>query len=84
MSTPRYEWYELQSPGLGDEFLNSLYARLERIGSHPKALSVIYKNVRRAVVPKFPYLAFTQVRFLHVLASYEQPAHAVNVPVNLA
>ena len=57
-----FEWYESQRPGLGEEFLVSLRERLEMVRSFPEAFPVIYRDVRRAVVSRFPYLVFYTVR----------------------
>jgi|SRR5215467_1430576 len=57
-----FRWYERQEPGLGEEFLTSLGDRLETIRDFPESFPVIYSNVRRAVVTRFPYLVFYVVR----------------------
>lgn len=51
-------WYEAQRPGLGEEFLSSVQARLEAIREFPETCPTIYRSVRRAVVHRFPYLIF--------------------------
>lgn len=57
-----YEWYESQRPGLGEQFLVALRERLEAVRDHPESNPVLYRDVRRAVVPRFPYLVFYVVR----------------------
>lgn len=57
-----FEWYESQRPGLGDEFLAAVRERLEAVRSLPESSPVIYRDVRRAVVSRFPYLIFYVVR----------------------
>ena len=57
-----FEWYESQRPGLGEEFLVALGERLEAVRTHPEAAPVAYRGIRRAAVPRFPYLIFYVVR----------------------
>lgn len=50
------DWYELQSPGLGTEFLRSLEAILSRVQRDPKAFPVVQgSNTRRALMRRFPF-----------------------------
>src|SRR5689334_12350584 len=74
-----FEWYESQRPGLGDEFLAAVREKLEAIRSFPESSPVIYRDVRRTVVSRFPYLVFyvvrpTQVSVLAVLHHARNPA----------
>jgi len=57
-----FEWYESQRPRLGDEFLASVREKLEAVRSFPESSPIIYRDVRRAVVSRFPYLIFYVVR----------------------
>jgi len=50
--------YESQRAGLGDEFLAALRQRLEAIRSFPELNPLLYRDIRRAVVSRFPYLFF--------------------------
>ena len=75
-----FEWYESQQSRLGDEFLSQLRDVLEAVRARPESAPVIYKNVRRAVVPKFPYLVFyvaesVRVVVLAVLHSSRRPTN---------
>jgi len=74
-----FEWYESQRSGLGDEFLASLRERLETVRSFPEAFPVLYRDVRRAVVSRFPYVVFyiaqpTRVAVLAVVHQSRNPA----------
>ena len=74
-----FEWYEAQQSGLGEEFLAHLRGTLESLREFPESGPVIYKNVRRAIVSKFPYFVFyidtaTRVVVLAVLHSSRNPA----------
>jgi len=51
-------WYELQSPGLGPEFLRSIDACFERIQRAPEAGILTIESVRRTAVRRFPFLVF--------------------------
>lgn len=57
-----FDWYEAQQPTLGDEFKVSLRERLETIREFPEAAPMLYRDIRRAVVSRFPYLIFYVVR----------------------
>jgi len=57
-----FNWYESQRPTLGDEFLASVRERLETIREFPESAPVLFRDIRRAVVSRFPYLIFYVVR----------------------
>jgi toxin ParE1/3/4 len=48
-------WYEDKVKGLGLSFLLSVEAAIESIVRIPEAHPQIYKNIRRALVRKFPF-----------------------------
>lgn len=50
-----YDWYESQRPGLGEEFLQCLEAKLERIHRSPEIFAIEYEDYRRALLRRFPY-----------------------------
>ena len=81
-----YAWYESQQAGLGEEFLVSLRQKLESLQTHPESAAIIHKNIRRAVVPRFPYLVFyvveqTRIIVLAVLHTSRNPAKWPKVQV---
>jgi len=49
-------WYEQQRRGLGSRFISQLRAVLQRIAANPKLHMTVYKDVRKAVVARFPYV----------------------------
>lgn len=49
------DWYEAEASGLGPRFRAAVAAIVERMSQNPKQFPVVYKNVRRALVRKFPY-----------------------------
>jgi plasmid stabilization system protein ParE len=50
-----HNWYENESPGLGHRFLAALDVTVRRILENPLQFPVIYKNIRRALLRRFPY-----------------------------
>jgi plasmid stabilization system protein ParE len=54
-------WYDIRNPGLGEEFLRSFEAVLNRIQRNPKAYGTVYRSVRRATLRRFPYNVFYTV-----------------------
>jgi plasmid stabilization system protein ParE len=53
-----YRWYESREPGLGEEFLRCLEARILMIRRQPKIYRVAVDDFRRAFVRRFPYEIF--------------------------
>ena len=51
-------WYDEQSPGLGEEFLDEVDATVSRILDNPHSHQVIRGRIRRAVLHRFPYFIF--------------------------
>lgn len=64
------EWYELQSPGLGDEFIAAMELQLKPLEQAPLLYAEVIPNVRRALLPRFPYGLFYTVwgNLVHILA----------------
>jgi len=51
-------WYNDKLEGLGREFLLSLDAKINAIQRNPKQFPIKYKNIRRALIDRFPYGIF--------------------------
>ena len=49
-----YDWYELQKPGLGEEFVEELDGFYQKIEVHPEYFGKIKKNLRQAALKTFP------------------------------
>jgi len=49
------DWYENEAPGLGRRFRAAVEEIIERMSANPRQFPVIYKNVRRALLRRFPY-----------------------------
>lgn len=56
--TESAKWYEERKTGLGDEFLDEIESKLERIARKPNSYSIVYENVRQASLTRFPYLIY--------------------------
>ncbi|MEZ2230493.1 MULTISPECIES: type II toxin-antitoxin system RelE/ParE family toxin [unclassified Microcoleus] len=56
-----YNWYESQQVGLGDDFLDSVDETLNRICQMPESYPVVYRDVRRSVVRRFPYAVYYRI-----------------------
>lgn len=50
------DWYEQQQAGLGAVFIARVREVLRRISGNPQLHSVVYQDVRKALVSKFPYV----------------------------
>lgn len=53
-----FDWYEQQRIGLGNEFLLSVESTLLLIERSPLLFQTRYKNIRVAIIPRFPYGIF--------------------------
>jgi len=64
------EWYESQSPGLGDEFVAAIELQLKRLEQAPLLYAEVIPGVRRALLPRFPLGLFYAMQgdLVHVLA----------------
>ena len=57
-----FNWYEKQEIGLGDRLLLSVERSIQSILRNPRMYQVIYKNVRRTLIRRFPYGVFYVLR----------------------
>jgi len=51
-------WYEKKLKGLGNRFITSLDATFQSIQRNPEIYPKVYKEFRRALLPRFPYGVF--------------------------
>jgi len=56
-----YEWYESQRRGLGREFRTEVDAAVELISGTQLAFPLVRRNIRRALLRRFPYALFYRV-----------------------
>ncbi len=54
-------WYESQSPGLSDRFLDILQTLVEQISENPHRFMEKEGNARMALLRKFPYKVFYMI-----------------------
>jgi plasmid stabilization system protein ParE len=52
------DWYEGEAPGLGRRFREAVDAMAERMSANALQFPVVYRNVRRALLRRFPYSLF--------------------------
>lgn len=52
------DWYETQSAGLGTAFLDEVEATVSRMVSNAYQFPVVFEDLRRARLHKFPYALF--------------------------
>jgi len=78
------EWYELQSPGLGEEFIAAMELQLKRLMQSPLLYAEVVPGVRRALLPRFPYGLFYVLRgeLVHVLAVLHDARSSSRWPKN--
>jgi len=57
-----FDWYQEKTEGLGLEFLRAADACLAGIQRNPLASPMMYQDIRRALLRKFPYILFYIVK----------------------
>lgn len=76
-----HDWYENEAPGLGRRFRAAVEVVIEYMSANPRQFPVIHKNVRRALLRRFPYALMFVIeadRTLTVIACFHgsrDPAH---------
>jgi toxin ParE1/3/4 len=53
-----FAWYEDKDEGLGSEFMRALDATLAAIQRSPTGYALVHKQVRRAMLRRFPHAVF--------------------------
>jgi len=56
-----FDWYERQSAGLGDEFLDAVQSAIDWVAAHPTMCAILPRETRRALLERFPYGIFYRV-----------------------
>ena len=54
-------WYEEQQAGLAAKFYNELSTVLDRLAETPLMYPVVYRDLRRTVLKRFPFLVWYRV-----------------------
>ena len=62
ISPARLEWYEEQRSGLSLEFRSALDQTLSAIDNNPELYARVYRDLRRALLRRFPYGVFYMQR----------------------
>jgi plasmid stabilization system protein ParE len=52
------DWYEGEAVGLGRRFRQAIDSLIERMIDNPRQFPIVLKNVRRALLRRFPYSLF--------------------------
>lgn len=50
-----WQWYESRREGLGNDFVLCVEESLEKISRNPKLYPTVHKEIRRALIRRFPY-----------------------------
>lgn len=53
-----FQWYEVRSTGLGFEFLRAVRVALAGIERAPEQYPLALDDIRKALVPRFPYVVY--------------------------
>ncbi|MEX1356316.1 MAG: type II toxin-antitoxin system RelE/ParE family toxin [Desulfobacterales bacterium] len=56
------DYYNYESPGLGDDFLAEVLKTLDRIGEYPEAWHRLSQRTRRCKTRRFPYGIIYKIR----------------------
>ena len=53
-----FDWYDARRPGLGTEFLTEVQRVFDRIAANPLLHRVVFADIRKGVVRRFPFCVF--------------------------
>jgi toxin ParE1/3/4 len=72
------DWYEARRSGLGASFADEVEKTFARIASMPELHGLVYQNVRRVKIDRFPYVVYyrelqTGVQVIAVLHGHRSP-----------
>jgi toxin ParE1/3/4 len=62
-----YGWYNERGQGIADEFRRSVDGCLAAIARHPSAFPIVHRELRRALLRRFPYGIFYLVEGAEVV-----------------
>jgi plasmid stabilization system protein ParE len=62
-----YRWYERERPGLGEEFLAAVNDLVGVIAEHPQRFQATHRDLRRALLRRFPYSIFYRLVPDHIV-----------------
>jgi len=55
-------WYDNESAGLGEAFLDVVQQTLEAVVENPFRFPLVHRDTRRALLKRFPYGIFFRIR----------------------
>jgi plasmid stabilization system protein ParE len=62
-----YQWFEREREGLGEEFLRAVDRVVGIIAEYPEGFPVVHRDIRRAVLKRFPYAVVYRLKADHVI-----------------
>ena len=62
-----FDYYERQAEGLGEQFLAIINSTFDAIESYPEMFASVHRDVRRALVARFPYAVFYRVEVRRIV-----------------
>src|SRR4051812_12238187 len=62
-----YDWYEQRQPGLGDAFADHVQKVITQIAATPLIHAAVLRDIRKAVVVRFPYAVYYRVKKTHLV-----------------
>ncbi len=57
-----YGWYSAHAPEVATALLDAIGAALERLAEAPASFPLCHRDVRRLVMPRFPYVIYFRIR----------------------
>jgi len=61
------QWYEHQNQGLGSEYFRAVESCIANISRHPQQYPIVYNNVRRSLLRRFPFGIFYLIKSRSVI-----------------
>ena len=55
------DWYDWRRDGLGSAFLLSIEEAFERINRAPETYPFVHRDLRRALIQRFPYAVYYRI-----------------------
>jgi plasmid stabilization system protein ParE len=55
-------WYDKQRQGLGDDLMDEVVETIDKILDRPLSFPVVYRDIRRALLDRFPYGVYFRMR----------------------
>jgi plasmid stabilization system protein ParE len=56
-----FDYYERQAVGLGEQFVAAVNSSFDAVERYPEMFATVHREVRRALVSRFPYAVFYRV-----------------------